>query len=767
MTHLFSKLHDLLLLFLCFSMAKAALSTDNDPPISKPGCQTKCGNLTVPYPFGIGVGQDGLLCALSSHYIVTCNTTFSPAKPFIGTGNLDITEIIDTKIRIKNSVDRRCYNSQLYKAGKTWIDLREYPMVFSDTENKFTAVGCNTFAVIGGVRGQNFISGCIATCSNSSVVTDGSCSGIGCCQTAIPKGVKSYEIGLKELINDTDVFNYNPCSYGFLAEYKTFIFNVTDLNDIGFKNRTRDSVPVVLDWYIGEGQTCAVAKRNKSSYACQANTNCSEFVSGSSKGYRCSCLSGYQGNPYLGPAGCTDIDECANPKMNCCSNTCHNTGGSFYCSCPKGYSGDGMTKGSGCRMLTDPRNNSQFAIKFSLGMSFGVLICMSLIALMYFSIRRKKLIKMREKFFENNGGMLLKQQLAPYEGSEKSNGSFKIYSSDELKSITSNYSEARILGKGGYGIVYKGILEDGSAVAVKISKFVDQTQIEQFINEVAILTQINHRNVVRLKGCCLETQVPVLVYEYISNGTLFEHIHRKGGAYWLTWRNCIRLAMEAANALSYLHSAASPPIIHRDVKSSNILIDDSFKAKISDFGASRLISIDQTEVTTLVLGTRGYLDPEYFQTSVLTEKSDVYSFGVLLAELLTKQPPLCLERKVEERNLAGYFLKALKEDRLLDVLDPQLVSESDEEQLFDVAKLVKNCLSVKGEDRPTMSEVAARLEGLKNRINHPWLGQSYDDSTSLLGHQDLYPSCSSDNNPSTGEASGQNVMLVEISPLPR
>ncbi|XP_074275222.1 wall-associated receptor kinase 17-like isoform X1 [Silene latifolia] len=486
---------------------------------------------------------------------------------------------------------------------------------------------------------------------------------------------------------------------------------------------------------------------------------CSEFVSGSSKGYRCSCLAGYQGNPYLGPAGCTDIDECLNPKLNNCSDICVNSPGSFKCYCPKGHHGDGMTTGSGCIS-----NNSQFAIKFSLGMSFGVLICMSFMALIYFSIRKKKLIKLREKFFENNGGMLLKQQLAPYEGKEKSNGSFKIYSSHELRSITDNYSEARILGKGGYGIVYKGILKDGSAVAVKMSKFVEKTQIEQFINEVAILTQINHRNVVRLKGCCLETEVPVLVYEYISNGTLFEHIHRKGGAYWLTWRNCIRLAMEAANALSYLHSAASPPIIHRDVKSSNILIDDSFKAKISDFGASRLISIEQTEVTTLVLGTRGYLDPEYFQTSVLTEKSDVYSFGVLLAELLTKQLPLSLERKIEERNLAAYFLQAMKEDRLLEVLDPQLVSEaSDEEQLFDVAKLVKNCLSVKGEDRPTMSEVAARLEGLKNRINHPWLGQSYDDSTSLLGHQDLYPICSSDNNPSTGEASGQNAMLIEMS----
>ncbi|KAH9622473.1 hypothetical protein KSS87_017608 [Heliosperma pusillum] len=752
------KLHDLLLLLLCFSVTNVALSTDL--LISKPGCKTQCGNVTVSYPFGIGVGQDGSLCALAYYYNITCNTTFNPPKPFINTGNLEITEIVDTKMRIKNWVDSRCNNSAaVYVAGETGIDLVTYPIVFSDSENKFTAVGCDTEALIFGSRGQQFTSGCIATYSNSSEVIDGSCSGIACCQTAIPKGVKSYKIGLDELIPRTYFFEYSSCSYGFLGEYTKFNFSITDLNDIGFYNRTQDNVPVVLEWYIGEGQTCAVAKSNKSSYACQANTNCSDFVSGSSNGYRCSCLPGYQGNPYLGPAGCTDIDECANSTLHNCSKICTNTIGSFICSCPKGHHGDGTTTGTGC-----VSNSSQFAIKFGLGMSIGVLTCMSFITLIYFSIRKKKLIKLREKFFEKNGGMLLKQQLAPYEGREKSNESFKIYTSNELRSITDNYSEARILGKGGYGIVYKGILKDGSAVAVKMSKFIDQTQIEQFVNEVAILTQINHRNVVRLKGCCLETEVPVLVYEFISNGTLFEHIHSKGGTYWLTWRNCVRLALEAANALSYLHSAASPPIIHRDVKSSNILIDDSFKAKISDFGASRLISIDQTEVTTLVLGTRGYLDPEYFQTSQLTEKSDVYSFGVLLAELLTKQLPLCLERKIEERNLASYFLQAMKEDRLLEIFDPQLVSEaSDEEQLFDVAKLVKNCLSIKGEDRPTMSEVAARLESLKSRIIHPWAGQSCNDSTSLLGHADLYPIYSSDYNPSTGEVSGQNAMLVEMS----
>ncbi|KNA17449.1 hypothetical protein SOVF_079720 [Spinacia oleracea] len=346
--------------------------------------------------------------------------------------------------------------------------------------------------------------------------------------------------------------------------------------------------------------------------------------------------------------------------------------------------------------------------------------------------------------------------------------SSKIFSIEELKEATNNYSEDRILGKGGYGTVYKGILKDGPQVAIKKSRVADKTQVEQFINEVVILTQINHRNVVKLLGCCLETEVPMLVYEFISNGTLFEHIHRnKGITSWLTWANCIKLAAEAVDALSYLHSAASIPIIHRDVKSTNILLDETYTAKISDFGASRLVPIDQTQVTTLVQGTLGYLDPQYFQTSQLTEKSDVYSFGVLLAELLTREKPLSIERKTEERNLAIYFLMSMEEDRLMDILDPQLVREASEEQLVTMGKLVKKCLNVHGEDRPTMKEVGLELEGLKKQNRHPWADENHqEDTNNLMEQKDLYPLSSNTNyngNPSTGEfVSGQYTVQIDM-----
>ncbi|KAL2907051.1 Wall-associated receptor kinase 5 [Bienertia sinuspersici] len=358
-----------------------------------------------------------------------------------------------------------------------------------------------------------------------------------------------------------------------------------------------------------------------------------------------------------------------------------------------------------------------------------------------FTMKRRRLLKIREKFFDQNGGLILKQQLSPTESS-------KIFSADELKTATNNYSEDRILGKGGFGTVYKGTLKDGRIVAIKKPKMGDQdkSQIQEFINEVVILMQTNHKNVVKILGCCLETKVPVLVYEFISNGTLLENI-KKGEKSWLNWENCIRVATEVVDALAYLHSAAVTPIIHRDIKSANILLDDNYTAKIADFGASMLAPIGQTlESTDHLLGTFGYMDPESLHTGRLTEKSDVYSFGVVLAELLTKEKVISLERAPEQASLAMYFVSSMKRNCLFNILDPQLVIEASEEQLLSVSNLVMRCIDIDSENRPTMREIAFELDGLKKKPNHPWMAdkQSYDETTSLVGQQqdDLYPTSS-------------------------
>lgn len=372
---------------------------------------------------------------------------------------------------------------------------------------------------------------------------------------------------------------------------------------------------------------------------------------------------------------------------------------------------------------------------------YCTVICICLLALLvggtwvYWGLKKRRLIKLKQKFFEQNGGLLLQQLPSTDRGST---GMTKIFTADELNKATNNYDVKRVLGQGGYGTVYEGVLADNKVVAIKKSKIGNQSQIEQFINEVNVLSQINHRNVVKLLGCCLETEVPLLVYEFITNGTLFEHIHDTRGQYFqLSWEMRLKIATETAGAIAYLHSSTSMPIIHRDIKTANILLDENYNAKVSDFGASRLVPLDQTQLTTLVQGTLGYLDPEYFHTSQLTEKSDVYSFGVVLAEILTSQKALSFQRAECDRNLATYFVSSMKEDhQLLRILDENLVNnENIVEQLKVVANVAKSCLRVRGEDRPTMKEVAIELEALKEKARiHPWEKDDHNLSSEEAEH---------------------------------
>ncbi|RWR74580.1 putative wall-associated receptor kinase-like protein 16 [Cinnamomum micranthum f. kanehirae] len=200
-------------------------------------------------------------------------------------------------------------------------------------------------------------------------------------------------------------------------------------------------------------------------------------------------------------------------------------------------------------------------------------------------------------------------------------------------------------------------------------------------------------NVVKSVGCCLEDQVPILVYEFISNGTHCRPYPRSGKfAFNLIGENRLQIATQIAEALVCLLSFASMPIFLRDVKSANILLDNNPIAKVADFGISRLVLIDHTHITTLVQRTRGYLDPESFQTSRLTDKSDVHSFDVILVELLTGEKAVCLNRSEEDRNLATYFVHAMQENCLFQMLEERVRSEASEERLMAIAQLAIRCL---------------------------------------------------------------------------
>nr|CAB3457295.1 unnamed protein product [Digitaria exilis] len=278
---------------------------------------------------------------------------------------------------------------------------------------------------------------------------------------------------------------------------------------------------------------------------------------------------------------------------------------------------------------------------------------------------------------------------------------------------TNNFDEVRKLGGGANGTVYKGLLCNNLVVAIKRSKDTAQQQIKDFINEIAILSQINHRNVVRLLGCCLEAQVPMLIYEFVSNGTLSQHLFTEG-IQFLPWTKRLHIAAGVANALAYLHTSASTSVIHRDIKSDNILLDEHLVAKVADFGASRGIPTDQSGVITRVQGTRGYLDPEYFYSHRLTKSSDVYSFGAVLLELLTSQRPYNL---ISDVALVSHFPTVFSEGRLEDILDPRVLLE-DAESATAVARMVVSCLSTRVEDRPTMLQSSYLGPGRHAKANY-------------------------------------------------
>ncbi|XP_059629957.1 wall-associated receptor kinase-like 1 [Cornus florida] len=248
---------------------------------------------------------------------------------------------------------------------------------------------------------------------------------------------------------------------------------------------------------------------------------------------------------------------------------------------------------------------------------------------------------MKQTLFKRNGGLLLKQQISL---NNESVVQTKVFKAEELEKATDNFNENRVLGKGGFGTVYKGMLLDGSIVVVKKSNIVDENQIGQFINEVIILSQIIQRNIIKLLGCCLETEVPLPVYEYVSNGTLSDQLQFQGYTPTMSWNTRLRIVGEITESLGYMHLYASKSIFHRDIKSNNILLDENYRAVVSDFGLSSSIPLNKTHLTTLVGGTFGYLDPEYFQLGQLTNKSDVYAFGVVLAELLTGKEVLSFDR---------------------------------------------------------------------------------------------------------------------------
>ncbi|KAM0835436.1 hypothetical protein ACQ4PT_062928 [Festuca glaucescens] len=713
--------------------------------MSLPGCPDKCGNVPIPYPFGIGMH-----CAatsLNSYFNLTCDDTIDPPRPKVGYPGVEITDISleNGEMRVLSAVSYICFNSN---TTDIWFsqryDLQLTPFLPSPSRNHFTVIGCNTLGLISGYKdtaGQ-YVAGCYSYCEGVNNTSDGApCTGMGCCEAAIPTNLTSFTVVFQ--MNQSKVWRFNPCFYAMVAEIGWYNFSQQDLvGRLGFiEGQARRGAPIVADWAIRNSSCPEKGKDTPNEYACiSINSYCLSANNG--PGYLCRCSKGYEGNPYL-LNGCQDIDECTlrkqDPKYEdlypCRKGVCLNTPGRYLCKCKGGTRPDGTNFGCQSRYSASE--------KLVIGLSVSATVVMASACLLLMQFQRKRHKREKDEYFKQNGGLQLYDEMR-----SRQVDTIRILTEKEIKRATDNYNEDRVIGCGGQGMVYRGTLDDQKEVAIKKSKVINEDCREEFVNEIIILSQINHQNIVRLIGCCLDVDVPMLVYEFVSRGTLSEFIHSANRRTPIPLDIRLKMATQSAEALAYLHSSTSRTILHGDVKSANILLDDQLNAKVADFGASALKSMDEDEFIMFVHGTLGYLDPESFISHCLTDKSDVYSFGVVLLELMTRKRAIYKDNFNEKQSLSYSFPLKFHQKMHQTMLDPEILEEAGAGLLERMADLAVHCLRPRGDDRPTMKEVAERLHmmtGLqfnattahennrpKNENKH--YAESYGGSTSAHGN---------------------------------
>ncbi|KAH9306297.1 hypothetical protein KI387_010701 [Taxus chinensis] len=485
-------------------------------------------------------------------------------------------------------------------------------------------------------------------------------------------------------------------------------YNITELRDCG-KNMPKRLVNLDCNgtreysWYFGFGEeqrnlcsfvyTVPVLRRPK-----KVPKNSSQFIQLLQGGFQVEWQDHRTAYPYCG--------KCEATKGMCG----YLYSEIFICYCP-----DGLSHPQNCLdgLGVDPLNGPKIKKSLSGAAIGGIVGALGLIAviilLAIFYVRRNPRRSILCHAF-------CKGRCHNTEAGRKI-GVLPIFSYKELEEATNSFAEEKELGSGGFGIVYLGKLKDGRSVAVKKLYHDNTRRVEQFLNETDILSALHHPNLVRLFGCtCPSSGELVLVYEYVSNGTLAEHLHgeRKapGG---LSWENRLNIAIETAQALAYLHGF-DPPVFHRDVKSDNILLDENFKAKVSDFGLSKLSAVNVSHVTTEPHGTPGYVDPEYYQSYQLTDKSDVYSFGVVLVEIISAKLAVDVNRSRKEITLANMAMAKIQAGTLQEMVDPDLEIEKKQEvkeMVSAVAELAYECLAAERDDRPAMEQVVSKLENIR------------------------------------------------------
>ncbi|CAN6695836.1 unnamed protein product [Malus baccata var. baccata] len=415
---------------------------------------------------------------------------------------------------------------------------------------------------------------------------------------------------------------------------------------------------------------------------------------------------------------------------------------------------------SGTNSVSPSNSSSKSNVGVIVGASVGSFIAVALAGVLFVLCRRRKRLadqghsKTWSPFSMNgtNSHTMGSKYSYGTTASAASNYSYR-FPFGVVQEATNNFDESWVIGIGGFGKVYKGTLNDGTKVAVKRGNPRSQQGLAEFRTEIEMLSQFRHRHLVSLIGYCDDKNEMILIYEYMENGTLKGHLYGSGHPS-LSWKQRLEICIGSARGLHYLHTGYAKAVIHRDVKSANILLDENLMAKVADFGLSKTgPEIDQTHVSTAVKGSFGYLDPEYFRRQQLTEKSDVYSFGVVLFEVLCARPVIDPSLPREMVNLAEWAMKWQKKGQLEQIIDSTLAGKIRPDSLRKFGETAEKCLADYGVDRPSMGDVLWNLEYALQLQEAEIPGDAEENSTNMIG--ELSPQVNNYSNVDTNDSAVQ------------